>query len=134
MQAQYLTNQLYDAQAWWIRDVILGKIKLPGQIDMSLDITSWKADGDIQKTNMEKINFQARYLKNLWEETNCPRFNLDAIVQIFEEWESTRRLQCRGKAFKSAIDGTVGTVANIAWSDVTLNVDEKGSPPLSWHN
>jgi trimethylamine monooxygenase len=126
MQAQYLTNQLYDAQAWWARDVILGKIKLPSKHAMLTDIGVWKADGDSQKTNIAKINFQARHLKDLWKKTNCPRFNVDAVEELFKEWELIRRsdiMTSRSKPFKSAIDGTVGKFSNVAWCDLTLQVD-----------
>jgi trimethylamine monooxygenase len=126
MQAQYLTNQLYDAQAWWIRDVILGKIKLPRKNAMLIDIGVWKADGDNQKTNMEKINFQAQYLKDLWNDTNCPRFDTDAVVGLFRDWELMRQSKItisRSKPFKSAITGTVGKISNILWCDLTLEVD-----------
>ena len=33
MQDQYYTFNMFDAQAWWVRDVILGKISLPGTIE-----------------------------------------------------------------------------------------------------
>jgi trimethylamine monooxygenase len=126
MQAQYLTNQLYDAQAWWIRDVILGKIKLSRKHAMLIDIGVWKSEGDTQKTNMAKINFQAQYLKDLWNGTNCPRFDIDAVVELFRDWELMRQSKItisRSKPVKSAINGTVGTISNVPWCDLTLKGD-----------
>jgi trimethylamine monooxygenase len=125
MQAQYLTNQLYDAQAWWIRDVILGEFELPTKKEMLSDIALWQADKEMQKTNSTKILFQSRYLNDLWKKTNCPRFNVDAIVQMFEDWELLRKsniMKSRSKPFKSVIDGTLGMVSNISWSDIKLDV------------
>lgn len=126
MQAQYLTNQLYDAQAWWTRDVILGMIKLPNSPAMLIDIELWKADGESQMTNTEKVNFQARYLKDLWKETNCPRFDVNAVEELFKEWELRRQSGTelsRRKVYKSAIDGTIGKSSNVPWVDFTLKVD-----------
>lgn len=34
MQDQFYTFNMFDAQAWWARDVILGKIALPAKDDM----------------------------------------------------------------------------------------------------
>jgi trimethylamine monooxygenase len=126
MQAQYLTNQLYDAQAWWARDVILGKIKLPNNAAMLIDIGLWKADAECQMTNMGKVNFQARHLEDLWKLTNCPRFDVNAVEELFKEWELIRQsnlMSSRSKVFKSAIDGTIGKNSNVAWVDLTLKVD-----------
>ena len=41
MQDQFHTFNMFDAQAWFVRDVILNKINLPSSEKISQDIDKW---------------------------------------------------------------------------------------------
>ena len=41
MQDQFYTFSMFDAQAWYARDVILGRIKLPSKAEMAKDDAAW---------------------------------------------------------------------------------------------
>src|SRR5690606_4872713 len=43
MQDQYFTFNMFDAQAWYARDYILGKIQLPDEATRRKDIDHWLA-------------------------------------------------------------------------------------------
>ena len=43
MQDQYYTFSMFDAQAWYARDVVLGRITLPSKEEMAKDIATWVA-------------------------------------------------------------------------------------------
>jgi trimethylamine monooxygenase len=43
MQDQFFTFNMFDGQAWWVRDVILGKIILPGIEVMREQDQLWKS-------------------------------------------------------------------------------------------
>ena len=43
MQDQFYTFNMFDAQAWWVRDVILGRISLPSLIEMQQHSAKWEA-------------------------------------------------------------------------------------------
>jgi hypothetical protein len=79
---------------------------------------------------MAKINFQAWYLKDLWNDTICPRFDVNAVVKLFDDWELMKKADIttsRIKPFKSAINRTVGAKSDNHWDGLTLNEDEKAS-------
>jgi trimethylamine monooxygenase len=42
MQDQFYTFNMFDAQAWWARDVILGKISVPTLDEMLARSAPWK--------------------------------------------------------------------------------------------
>ena len=41
MQDQFYTFNMFDAQAWYVRDIILGRIKLPKAEEMKKDWKKW---------------------------------------------------------------------------------------------
>ncbi|MDY7065882.1 hypothetical protein PsexTeo8_23340 [Pseudomonas extremaustralis] len=43
MQDQWYSFNMFDAQAWYARDVILGRIQLPSQAEMIADSQQWQA-------------------------------------------------------------------------------------------
>jgi len=42
MQDQYYTFTMFDAQAWYARDYVLGRISLPSREEMAADIAQWR--------------------------------------------------------------------------------------------
>ena len=65
MQDQFYTFSMFDAQAWYARDVILGRIKLPSKEEMQKDDDAWVKREEALKDAFEKIDFQADYVREL---------------------------------------------------------------------
>ena len=43
MQDQFHTFNMFDCQAWYARDVIMGKSKIPNSTEIEKDINKWVA-------------------------------------------------------------------------------------------
>ena len=81
MQDQFYTFSMFDAQAWYARDVILGRIKLPSKEAMQKDDDAWVKREEALKDAFEKIDFQADYVRELCEATDYPKFDIDMTVE-----------------------------------------------------
>ena len=67
MQDQYYTFTMFDIQAWYIRDCILGKIKLPKSDEMKAETKTWYDRCLELKSVYEEIDFQRDYINDLLE-------------------------------------------------------------------
>ena len=81
MQDQFYTFSMFDAQAWYARDVILGRIKLPSKEAMQKDDDAWVKREEALKDAFEKIDFQADYVRELCDATDYPKFDIDMTVR-----------------------------------------------------
>ncbi len=63
MQDQYYTFNMFDAQAWYARDVILGRIELPALGDQAADIVKWTAMEEAVADPFQAIDFQTEYTR-----------------------------------------------------------------------
>jgi trimethylamine monooxygenase len=118
MQDQFYTFSMFDAQAWYARDVILGRIKLPSKEEMAKDDAAWVKREEALKTAFEKIDFQADYVRELCAATDYPKFDIDMTVDEFKEWEHDKVdsiVGYRNKAFKSPCTGTMAPVHHTPW-------------------
>jgi trimethylamine monooxygenase len=118
MQDQFYTFSMFDAQAWYARDVILGRIKLPSKADMQKDDEKWVKREEALKDAFAKIDFQADYVRDLCAATDYPKFDIDMTVDEFKEWEHDKQdsiVGYRNKAFKSPCTGTMAPVHHTPW-------------------
>ena len=68
---------MFDAQAWWARDVIMDKIDIPNDISALLeDVKEREAREDISDDGKYAIKYQGEYLKELISETDYPSFDV----------------------------------------------------------
>ena len=74
MQEQFYTFNMFDAQAWYTRDYILGCISLPGRKVMSEHSQTWRDREETLEDDEQMIWFQGDYVKELIAETNYPDF------------------------------------------------------------
>ena len=65
MQDQYYTFNMFDAQAWYARDVIMGRIDLPSAEEMAADGAAWLTREEALETAYEEIDFQGDYTQAL---------------------------------------------------------------------
>lgn len=118
MQDQYYTFTLFDAQAWYARDYILGRLSLPSKQEMADDVAAWRAREDNLADEHEEIDFQADHIDDLRKDVDYPDFDLDLTRQHFKEWEHHKAediTSYRDHAFQSAVTGTMAVVHHTPW-------------------
>jgi len=120
MQDQYYTFNMFDAQAWVVRDMILNKIPLPSKEERQADITKWRNAEAILKDHNDQIDFQTEYVRELIRLTDYPEFDLDAVAALFKQWlkDKEDNILCyRDKVYKSVITGTQAIIHHTSWMD-----------------
>jgi trimethylamine monooxygenase len=118
MQDQYYTFNMFDAQAWYARDVMLGKITLPGPDAMAADIKSWRAREEELTNPFEAIDYQTDYVRDLLQATDYPVLDVDRVAELFKEWEHHKVegiLTYRDRSYPSTITGTMAPVHHTVW-------------------
>lgn len=118
MQDQWFTFNMFDAQAWFVRDVILGRNQLPGAAARRADIDAWLARLEAVETVRDDVTFQADYIRDLIELTDYPMFDLDAVVETFLEWKHDKKediLTYRDRCYRSVMTGTVAEPHHTPW-------------------
>ncbi len=120
MQDQYYTFNMFDTQAWFARDYMLGRIQLPSFTDRTADIKVWM-DGEAALTSaFDHVDFQTNYIKDLISFTDYPPFDLDKVSDMFKEWLKTKEtdiLNYRDKVYKSVMTGTLAAEHHTEWMD-----------------
>ncbi len=120
MQDQYYTFNMFDAQAWFARDVVLGRISLPSAVDMQADIAEWRARQDELSDPIQDIDFQTEYVRDLLKDVDYPAFDLDLVAAHFKTWEHHKEESITGyrdRSFSSPCTGSVGPVHHTPWWD-----------------
>ncbi|MEX0922474.1 MAG: NAD(P)/FAD-dependent oxidoreductase [Rhodovibrionaceae bacterium] len=118
MQDQYYTFSMFDAQAFFARDVILGRIELPAKEEMQKDMADWRAREEALENPLQDIDFQTAYTKDLVDATDYPDFDLEMARKHFYEWEHHKEesiLGYRNKSFESPCTGTKAPVHHTPW-------------------
>jgi len=120
MQDQFYTFNMFDAQAWYVRDIILGRIKLPKADAMTND---WKKCLKREKkleTPEDMIWFQGDYVKELIEATDYPTFDIEGVNKTFMEWEHHKMddiMGFRNNSYRSLMTGTMSPKHHTPWKD-----------------
>ena len=120
MQDQYYTFNMFDAQAWFARDIMQGKIKLPKEEQRNDDIKLWMERSAANKNHDDEVDFQTDYVKDLIAGTNYPSFDLDAVAVLFKQWlkdKDENILEYRDKTYTSVITGTKAEKHHTVWLD-----------------
>ena len=118
MNNVYFSTTLFDAQAWYARDVILKRIRIPELEERTIDIGKWQARESLLAGPLEDIDLQASYMEELMDSTDCTPFNLKAVVTLLKEWEHDKEediLGYRNQVFTSPITGTKSIAPSVLW-------------------
>lgn len=118
MQDQFYTFSMFDVQAWYARDVMLGRIALPSYEEMAADITQWQAREESLANPFEQIDFQKDYIVNLADQVDYPSCDWELTTELFKAWEHDKEqsiLGYRDKVFRSPCTGTEATVHHTPW-------------------
>ena len=120
MQDQWFTFNMFDAQAWWVRDVIMDRIALPDRATMEADVADRVAREDAGESDYDAIWYQGDYIKELIAETDYPSFDVEGACQAFKEWKGHKKkdiMTFRNNSYKSVITGTMAPVHHTPWKD-----------------
>lgn len=121
MQDQWFTFNMFDAQAWWVRDTIMGKITIPADKKVLLkDVTDRVAGEDAGEDAHDAIHYQGDYVKELIAETDYPSFDVDGACEAFFEWKDHKKADIMGfrnNSYASVITGTMAPKHHTPWKD-----------------
>lgn len=121
MQDQWFTFNMFDAQAWWVRDAIMGLIEIPADKQVLMaDVAEREAREEASDDTKYAIKYQAAYVKELIAETDYPSFNVDGACEAFFEWKKHKAeniMGFRNNSYTSVITGTEAPVHHTPWKD-----------------
>ena len=118
MQDQFYTFNMFDAQAWYARDYVLGRIRLPSGEDMGAHSQGWRAREERLENDEQMIVFQGDYVKDLIAETDYPDFDVNGVDRTFMEWEHHKHediMGFRNNAYRSLMTGTMSPAHHTPW-------------------
>jgi len=118
MQDQYYTFNMFDAQAWYIRDTILGRIPIPDAAAMTADIAAWRAREEKLADPFEAIDFQTEYTRDLLSATDYPKLDVDHVARLFKEWEHHKVegiTTYRDRSYPSTLTGNMAPPHHTPW-------------------
>lgn len=121
MQDQWFTFNMFDAQAWWVRDAIMGRIAIPAdKAVLEKDVADRIAAEDAGQDAHDAIHYQGDYVKELIAETDYPSFDVDGACEAFFEWKDHKKkniMTFRDNAYRSVITGTMAPLHHTPWKD-----------------
>ncbi|PTQ12721.1 potassium transporter [Sphingomonas oleivorans] len=120
MQDQYYTFNMFDAQAWYARDMILGRIAMPDADTRQADILDWRRREEAIENPFQGIDFQTGYVRDLLSATDYPFLDVDAVAALFKEWEHDKEhsiLGYRDKSYRSVLTGNMAPVHHTKWME-----------------
>ncbi|MFB8386360.1 NAD(P)-binding domain-containing protein [Microbacterium sp. NPDC055910] len=119
-QDQWFTFNMFDAQAWFVRDIILGRIRLPDAATRQIDIDHWLARFHAIASAADEIRFQGDYIRDLIDATDYPMFDIDEVVEIFLAWKDDKAediMGYRDRTYRSVMTGTIAVQHHTPWID-----------------
>jgi trimethylamine monooxygenase len=120
MQDQWYTFNMFDAQAWFARDVMLGRIRLPDLASMQADSADWRAREEALADDYAAIRYQSEYTAGLAAQTDYPPLNIEGMNEAFFQWKQHKKddiMGFRNQSYRSAITGTVSPSHHTPWKD-----------------
>ena len=120
MQDQWFTFNMFDAQAWWAPEVIMGRIELPDASTMQADVAKRQADEAGLADDYACIWYQGDYTLELIKATDYPTFDVEGACQAFKEWKGHKKaniMTFRNNSYKSVITGTMAPKHHTPWKD-----------------
>ncbi len=120
MQDQYFTFNMFDAQAWYARDVMSGRIALPSAEAMAEDIKQWRAREEATSNPFEAIDFQTEYVHDLLGATDYPPLDVYRVAELFKDWEHHKAasiLGYRDHGYPSTLTGTLAPTHHTRWME-----------------
>ena len=120
MQDQFHTFNMFDCQAWYVRDVIMKKIQVPNDQEIEKDIKEWVEKEEKLEDPIQMIDFQTEYTKDLYSASDYPKIDFELIRSHFKEWEHHKEediMTYRNKSFSSPVTGTIAPLHHTPWAE-----------------
>ena len=120
MQDQWYTFNMFDAQAWYVRDIIMDKIAVPDMAAREADVAARKAEEAALADDFACIDYQGAYTQELIDETDYPSFDIKASNQAFYEWKKHKKadiMTFRNYSYTSPMTGTKAPPHHTPWKD-----------------
>jgi trimethylamine monooxygenase len=121
MQDQWFTFNMFDAQAWWVRDAIMGRIAIPADKAVLIaDVDDRIRREEAGQDAHDAITYQGDYVKELIAETDYPAFDVDGACAAFFAWKEHKKkdiMAFRDNAYRSVITGTMAPLHHTPWKD-----------------
>ena len=120
MQDQWYTFNMFDAQAWWVRDAIMGRVSIPDAAAMKVDWETRQTEEDALADDYACIAYQGGYTQELIDETDYPSFDVEAANQAFYEWKKHKKkgiMGFRDHGYTSPMTGTKAPAHHTPWVD-----------------
>ena len=121
MQDQWYTFNMFDAQAWYVRDVIMKRIQLPDQKVMDQDPVTRQENEDSLEDDYACIRYQGAYVQELISETDYENFDIDAANEAFFQWKKAKKkniMTFRDQGgFISPMDESISPAHHTEWKD-----------------
>lgn len=121
MQDQWFTFNMFDAQAWYARDVIMGKIQLPEANIRRQNMDKWLQRHEQLDTDAKSIDFQANYIDDLIRATDYPTFPVHQQANLFKQWLEDKKVDIMGfrnNSYASTITGTMAAQLPKPWLEI----------------
>jgi trimethylamine monooxygenase len=118
MQDQFYTFNMFDAQAWYARDVMMGRITLPSKEEMSTNTAQWQAREEKLEDDEQMIWFQGDNVQELVDATDYPSFDIEGTNKTFMTWEHNKHediMGFRNSSHKSLMTGTQAPAHHTPW-------------------
>ncbi len=118
MQDQWYTFNMFDAQAWFVRDVILGRIQTPDVLARKANISAWRERENKVGDSFEAIDFQGDYVQDLLGRTDYPELDIPRINELFKRWMRDKKadiLGYRDQRYTSVLTGTRAPQHHTRW-------------------
>ncbi|MDR9763396.1 NAD(P)/FAD-dependent oxidoreductase [Rhizobium redzepovicii] len=118
MQDQFYTFNMFDVQAWWARDVMMGRITLPPEEELKANFDMWRAREETLEDAEQMIWYQGDYVEELLAETDYPSFDIEGTNRTFMEWEHHKAdniMGFRDHAYRSLMTGNMSPTHHTPW-------------------
>ncbi|MCY3878467.1 MAG: NAD(P)/FAD-dependent oxidoreductase [Rhodobacteraceae bacterium] len=118
MQDQWYTFNMFDAQAWYVRDIIMGGIALPDRAAMEKDVEDRTAAEDALEDDYACIRYQGDYVRELIADTDYPSFDVDASNEAFFQWKKHKKqdiMTFRDNGYVSPMTGVKAPPHHTKW-------------------
>lgn len=121
MQDQWYTFNMFDAQAWYARDVIMGRLSVPvSEAERAAEVTARIAAEDAIDDPYGPIKFQGAYVQELINLTDYPSFDIPGSDAAFIAWKKHKVkgiMTFRDNAYASVMTGTMAPMHHTPWKD-----------------
>jgi trimethylamine monooxygenase len=111
---------MFDSQAWYGRDWVLGKFDLPSEEDKEKHFESWREREATLASVEDCIRYQMDYVSQLVNATDYPNWEYEKTINAFMEWIKHKNediMTFRDKPHTSVFTGTVSPVHHTVWKD-----------------